>query len=161
MTTETPMGRTVVHDSFTLERRYPHPPSTVFAAWADRDTKTAWFGSGPDFLATVQAYELDFRVGGHERMAGLLASGRLFTYHATFVDIVTDRRIVARYELQIAGQRISVTLLTVELEPEGTGTHLSLTEQAAYLDGLDSIADRRPGVEEMLSKLDTYLEGIA
>ena len=150
----------VVHGSFTLERRYPHPPSTVFAAWADRETKAQWFGDGPEFLTSIDRYELDFRVGGHERMAGPLASGRTFTYDAVFSDIVEDRRIVATYDLDIAGRRISVTLLTVEFEPDGTGTHLHLTEHAAYLDGLDSLEDRRPGVDEMLDQLDRYLATI-
>jgi len=153
--------RTVVHDTFTLERTYPHPPATVFAAWAEHDQKAAWFGSGPDFFTKVDRYELDFRVGGHERIEGPLASGRQFAYDATYVDIVADRRIVAAYDLHIAGRAISATLLTVEFEPQGAGTRLFLTEQAAYLDGLDGIEDRMPGVDAMLDKLDAYMATIA
>jgi uncharacterized protein YndB with AHSA1/START domain len=147
----------VVHGSFTLERRYPHAPAAVFAAWASRDQKAAWFGSGPDFFTRVDKYELDFRVGGHEHIEGPLASGRQFVYEFVYADIVDDRRIVGTYDLTVAGHRIAVTLLTVEFEPDGTGTHLLLTEQTAFLDGLDSIDDRRPGVDDMLSKLDRYM----
>jgi len=150
-------GLTVVHGSFSLERTYRNSPATVFAAWAIPDRKQAWFGQGPSFLEKVEDYELDFRVGGRERYRGRLRSGRPFEYVATFRDIVADRRIVAAYDVLIAGRRISVTLLTVELEPDGSGTHLVLTEQNAFLDGLDSLEDRVPGVEELLVKLDAYL----
>jgi uncharacterized protein YndB with AHSA1/START domain len=159
-TNRTPIERTVVHDSFTLERTYPHAPETVFAAWAIPDRKEAWFGQGPDFVETVEGYELDFRVGGRERYHGLLESGRTFGFDATFRDIVDGRRIVCAYDVLIAGRVISVTLLTVEFEPAGTGTHLVLTEQCAFLDGLDSLEDRLPGVEDMLLKLDAYLATI-
>ena len=160
-TPSTASERTVVHGSFTLERTYPHSPGTVFAAWAIPDRKEAWFGQGPDFVEKVEDYELDFRLGGHERYHGSLRSGRTFGYDATFRDIVDDRRIVSAYDVLISGRRISVTLLTVEFEPTGTGTHLILTEQCAFFDGLDSIEDRMPGVEDMLVKLDTYMATIS
>ena len=35
-----------------------------------------------------------------------------------------------------------------------------LTEHTAFLDGLDGIEDRMPGVEAMLGKLDAYLATI-
>lgn len=154
-------GRAVVHGSLTLERTYPHAPAAVFAAWAVPELKKAWFGHGPDFVEKMESYELDFRVGGHERWHGPLRSGRSFRYDATFFDVVQDRRFVSAYDLLIADRRISVTLLTVELQPAGSGTHLTLTEQVAFLDGLDSIDDRMPGVEDMLDKLDAYMATIA
>ena len=152
--------RSVVHGSFTIERTYPHAPASVFAAWADPDRKRVWFGEGPDFVEKVESYELDVRIGGHERWHGRLPSGRSFRYDATFLDVVPDRRFVSVYDLLIADRRISVTLLTVEFEPAGSGTHLVLTEQVAFLDGLDSIDDRRPGVEDMLDMLDAYMATI-
>jgi len=152
--------RTVVHGSFTLERTYPHSPGTVFAAWAIPERKEAWFGQGPDFVEKVEDYELDLRVGGHEHYHGPLRSGRTFEYDATFRDIVDDRRIVSTYDVSIAGRRISVTQLTVEFEPADIGTHLILTEQCAFFDGLDSIEDRLPGVEDMLVKLDAHMATI-
>ncbi len=152
--------RAVAHGSLTLERTYPHAPAAVFAAWTVPDLKKAWFGQGPDFVEKIESYELDFRVGGHERWHGPLRSGRSFRYDATFFDVIQDRRIVAAYDLLIADRRLSVTLLTVELRPAGTGAHLSLTEQIAFLDGLDSIDDRRPGVEDMLDMLDAYMATI-
>ncbi len=51
-------------------------------------------------------------------------------YRALYWDIVRDQRIVYTYELLLHATRISVSLVTIELEPDGGGTRLTLTEYA-------------------------------
>ena len=53
--------------------------------------------------------------------------------------------------------RTSVSLATVELEPEGDGTRLIFTEQAVFLDGLDNPAEREQGTRGLLEKLEAEL----
>jgi len=48
---------------------------------------------------------------------------------------------------------------TVEFEPAGEGTHLRYTEQGAFLDGLDSVASREKGTQDLLDALGAALEG--
>ena len=48
-----------------------------------------------------------------------------------------DHRIVFAYTMTIGNKRISASLGTVELVPEGRGTRLTYTEQAAFFDGAD------------------------
>jgi uncharacterized protein YndB with AHSA1/START domain len=151
-------NRSVAHGSFSVERTYPAPPERVFAAWAIRSAKNAWFGEGDDFLASTDEYTLDFRVGGHERLAGTMPGGRTFTYDAFYQDIVDDRRIIASYDVCIDGTRTSVSLMTVELMPVAEGTRLVLTEQGAFLDGLDSNEQRQEGAVDSLDQLDEYLK---
>ena len=153
----TAVPRTVTHGSFVLERTYDLPQHAVFDAWADRDKKNAWFGEGDDFVTKVDTYELDFRVGGRERLVGPLPSGRMFEYVSTYGEIQQDRRIVAMYDVLIDGKRISVSLLTVEFEPIPTGTHLIMTEQGAFFDGIDTNEERIKGAEDSLVNLDKYL----
>jgi uncharacterized protein YndB with AHSA1/START domain len=147
----------VAHGSFTIERTYPVPPGRVFAAWSSQPAKTPWFGEDDEFLATTGGYTLDFRVGGHERLDGRLHSGATFAYHAFYQDIVEDRRIVAAYDVLIGDRRVSVSLMTVELVPVAGGTRLVLTEQGAFLDGLDTNAQREEGARDSLDKLARYL----
>jgi uncharacterized protein YndB with AHSA1/START domain len=153
--------RSVAHGSFTIERTYPATPGRVFAAWASQPVKNEWFGEGDDFLATTDQYTLDFRVGGHERLGGTMPNGRTFDYTAVYHDIVDDQRIVASYDVRIDGRRVSVSLMTIELIGVSEGTRLVLTEQGAFLDGLDANDERQDGAADSLEQLGKYLQAPA
>ena len=62
------------------------------------------------------------------------------------------------YDVSIDGRRTSVSLMTVEFDGVPGGTRLVLTEQGAFLDGLDSNAQREEGALDSLAKLGQYLE---
>ena len=147
----------VDHGSFTLERTYTAPPQRVFAAWANHAEKNRWFGEGDDFLTTTDVYALDFRVGGEERLLGTVPSGRKFLYDARYLDIVEDARIITSYEVSVDDRRISVSLMTVEFNAVADGTRLVVTEQGAFLDRLDTNAQREEGARDSLDKLGKYL----
>ena len=145
----------VVHDSFSIERTYPAAPSRVFAAWATIEAKSQWFGN-EDGLEPVAEHTLEFRPGGREQFSAK-AEGKVFDFDLTYYDIVEDERIVWSYEMRMDGRRISVSLGTVELRPVAGGTALVMTEQGAFLDGLDTNEQRREGTEQLLDALGTYL----
>ena len=151
------MKRSVAHDTFVLERRYAASAQRVFAAWSSQAAKDQWFG--PD--EQVQAFEhaMDFRVGGRERIhARMVEQDATVTFDAVYQDIVDGERIVYSYEMTMNGRRISVSVATVEFVSEDSGTVLILTEQGAYLDGLDTVAQREEGTVQLLAQLGTYLE---
>jgi uncharacterized protein YndB with AHSA1/START domain len=147
----------VDHGSFSIERTYAASPQQVFAAWASEQEKDRWFGAGDDFLSQTDEYTLDFRVGGDERLEGTLPNGRRFSYDANYLDIVDAARIVAAYSVSIDDQRTSASLMTVEFNGEGRETRLVLTEQGAFLDGLDSNDQRQEGATDMLDKLGQHV----
>lgn len=152
----------VVHATFTVERLVKAAPGQVFAAFADAKAKTRWFAS-PEDLASG-AYALDFRVGGRERSVGGAPGGTVYTYDGFYQDIVPGRRIVVAYTMDAeAGDadkaRISASVATFEFRPEGTGTRVVYTEQAAYLDGLDKPAFREEGMNQILDTLVTAVDG--
>ena len=148
----------VDHGSFSIEHQYDASPDRVFAAWASHAEKDRWFGTGDDFLTQTDEYRLDFRVGGDERLAGTLPNGRRFGYDATYMDIVPGARIVAAYSVSIDGRRTSVSLMTVELSGDQSHTRLVLTEQGAFLDGLDSNDQRVEGARDSLETLARHLQ---
>jgi uncharacterized protein YndB with AHSA1/START domain len=152
--TET-LPRSVVHDTFVLERTYPAAPERVFAAWTNIEAKAQWFGNDDDIEA-VGEHTLDFRPGGVEHFTAK-AQGMTFDFTATYYDIVENERIVWAYEMLMDGRRISASLGTVEILPVAGGTKLVLTEQGAFLDGLDTNAQRAEGTEQFLDSLGTYL----
>lgn len=64
-----------------------------------------------------------------------------------------DERIVLAYALTAEEVRTSAALTTVELAAVGGGTRLLLTEQVAFLDGVDSTASRQRGWGALLDRL--------
>jgi uncharacterized protein YndB with AHSA1/START domain len=154
--TET-MPRSVVHDTFAIERTYPVAPDRVFAAWTTIEAKGHWFGN-EEGIEVVGEHTLDFRPGGVEHFTAK-AEGMTFEFTATYYDIVDNERIVWAYDMLMDGRRISASLATVEISGVAGGTKLVLTEQGAFLDGLDTNAARAEGTEQFLDNLGTYLAG--
>ena len=154
--------RSVIHDTFVIERAYPATPSRVFAAFASKEAKETWGDTG-DIAGTEPATgpaQFDFRVSGHERF-GFVYQGVNYTYDASYYDIVPDQRLVYSYEMYADGARISVSVATVEFVKAADGTTLTWTEQGAYLDGFDgqdASRLRQGGTSEMLDSLAKYLD---
>jgi uncharacterized protein YndB with AHSA1/START domain len=150
--------RSVNHTTFVIERTYPAQPARVFAAWASWEAKGVWMDD-PDFKSDGSEGEFDFRVGGYERFGGLTPEGTTYRYDARYYDIVPDQRIVYAYEMYAGEDRMSVSLASVEIVPDGDGTKLTYTEQGAFLDGIDTPDGRQGGTEWMLDNLGKYLAG--
>lgn len=149
--------RSVSHATFVIERSYDVPPARVYAAWSDPKAKGRWF-VGPDNFESSD-HKMDFRIGGKESVSGGPPGGPVYSFAATYQDIVPDQRIVTTYEMHMGEQRISVSLATVELKPEGEGTKLVLTEMGAFLDGLDNVQAREEGTKVLLDNLGKALAG--
>lgn len=146
----------ILHDRFTLERRYPHSRERLFAVLSEPALKQRWHaGSTVDVLA----FELDFRVGGAERQRYALGPdtpfpGTLLENEGRFEDIVAGERIVLTSTMTFGGKRISTALLTFELaEADDGGSTLTFTHQAAFYEGADGPEMRRAGWESMLDLL--------
>jgi uncharacterized protein YndB with AHSA1/START domain len=142
--------RSATHTTFVIDRDYEAPAARVFAAWAQKTAKEQWFGT-PD-----AEHDLDFREGGREHLL-VVGNGSRYTYDALYEDIVPDERIVFTYTMHRDGNRMSVSVTTVELTESDAGTHLRYTEQGVFLDGEDTPEAREHGTAEMLDKLGTVL----
>jgi uncharacterized protein YndB with AHSA1/START domain len=148
--------RSTTHATFVIERDYKATPAKVFAAFADAKSKAKWFG-GPDDWEKSN-HKLDFRVGGKESVSGGPPGGPVHAYNGEIWDIVENERIVIGYEMHIDQRRISVSLGTTEIKPNGAGSKLIYTEQGAYLDGYDDAGERERGTQELFDQLEAYLK---
>lgn len=147
--------RSVTHATFAIERSYDAAPARVFKAFADPAAKRRWFAEGEGWQ--VDAFDVDFRVGGYERSRFRFQGGAPITNDTTYQDIVPNERIIIAYTMTIGGNPISSSLATMEFRKEGKGTRLVFTEQDAFLDGHDNVAQREAGTRELLESLDREL----
>jgi uncharacterized protein YndB with AHSA1/START domain len=149
------MKRSVSHATFVIERACKAPPAKVFAAFADPKSKAQWF-VGPENWEKSD-HKLDFRVGGKESVSGGPPGGVVHYYNATIWDIVEGERIVTSYEMHLDKTRISVSLGTTEIKPDGAGSKLIYTEQGAFLDGYDDAGERERGTQGLFDQLERHL----
>ena len=145
----------VTHAHFTIERRYPWTPAQAFSAFADPRLKGRWFGRPDD--DPDAAWELDFRVGGEEVNRGPGPGGVPVVFRSRYHDIVPDERIVYAYDLELDGRLVSVSLATIQLHADGSGTRLVFTEHGAFLDGLDDPAAREHGTGKLVEAMERVL----
>ena len=148
--------RSVTHATFVVERTYDASPARVFAAWADPEAKARWFAGADD-----EEFELDFRIGGREISRGGPDGGPVYAFDARYQDIVPGQRIVYAYKMHLDETLISVSLATVELKPEASGTRLIFTEQGAFLDGHEFPARRAGGMGGLLDALEREVQSEA
>jgi uncharacterized protein YndB with AHSA1/START domain len=140
------------HDTFVIERTYPHARGRVYALLSDPDLKARWYSAE---RSGVMTFEMDFRPGGVERQHYTLGDdtpipGALIENEGRFEDIVPGERIVLVSTTTFQGARISTALITFELADAGQGTSLKLTHQCAFYDGADGAEMRRGGWETLL-----------
>ena len=140
--------------AFTVERRYDARPSRVFVAFADREVKQRWMGC--DAVAAPVIDRLDFRVGGREISRGAGADGE-HLFAGTYLDIVPNRRFVFVFVMHIGDRKLSASLATVELLPDGEGTRLIFNEQGVYF-GEDGWAEREEGTAVGMDQLGRWLD---
>lgn len=147
--------RSAIHNTFVLERTYDASPERVFAAFEDPEAKNRWFVSGDGW--GTDRYQADFRVGGYEIYRGM-HDGMRVSMESRYYDIVPNERIVFAYDMHFNDDRISVSLTSIELFPEGTGTRLVFTEHDTFLDGHEEVGPREEGSRGLLESLATELE---
>ena len=128
----------VIHSTFVVERSFPKPPETVFAAFADPAKARRWYAEGEGH--ELEEFTLDFRVGGTQILRyrlgpGTPVAGMTINNHAQYQEIQPDRRIVTAQTMDLEGNRILAAQVTIELLPNGNGTDLILTNQGAHFEG--------------------------
>jgi uncharacterized protein YndB with AHSA1/START domain len=142
---------------FTIDRRFAASPARVFTAFADIDAKRRWFGVSAGAW-TPGVREMDFRVGGRERLSGTWPDGTASDFQATYHDIVPNERIVYVSDMYHGRDaKLSVSLVTIALTPDRGGTRMVLTEQGVFFDDPDGNRSRETGTKSLMDALEKSL----
>lgn len=147
---------TTVHDTIVVTRTYEAAPKRVFAAWADAAALGRWYVPGDaNWTSRVEVHE--FRVGGRKHLTFGPKDGPRYSEDCRYEDIVTDRRLCFSMTVAQGDERITTSMVTVELVPDGQRTRVKVTDQIVILNGGDTAAGRERGWGETLDKLPAEL----
>jgi uncharacterized protein YndB with AHSA1/START domain len=149
--------RSVVHETFHLERTYDAPVARVWKALTDEAAKQKWFGGTPGHWELLERH-MDVRVGGSERLKGRWAGGVVSTFEAIYHDVIPHERLLYTYEMHLDDKKISVSLATIQLKTGKGETTLMVTEQGAFLDGYNDAGSREQGTGRLLDTLGASLK---
>ncbi len=128
----------VVHSTFVVERSFPKPVETVFAALSKPQKVSQWFAEGPGH--DLVEFTMDFTEGGRQLLvyrmkAGTPIAGTVITNEARFQEIVPNGRILMATTMKLGDKRILASQITFELVASTAGTDLVCTHQGAYFEG--------------------------
>jgi uncharacterized protein YndB with AHSA1/START domain len=142
------------HATITFERSYSASPERVFAAFANPAARAQW-SAGPNDAFFYD--HTDFREGGRDQFRCGPKNDPKLRGETIYHQIVPNKRVISTETLDADGQRMAVSLTTLEFEPTTDGTNLKLTVQLVSLVGLAMIAGYESGNKTALENLARYL----
>jgi uncharacterized protein YndB with AHSA1/START domain len=110
--------------SLVISRTYPASVERVFNAWTDANQLGQWFAPTDDYTTKAN---VDLQVGHEYRIAITHKGGNVHTILGTYRLIEPPRKLV--YTWRWEGGPASDTLVTVDFNPDGEATKVTITHE--------------------------------
>ena len=134
--------------TLVIDRVFNAPPDRVFAAWTDTAQLAEWYG--PEGMK-AEIFANDLTVGGQYSLVMKSAEGE---YHLSgeYEEIEPPRKLVFTWKWKTSDE---TTRVTIELRPQGDGTHLRLTHTG--FPEAEQASSHNQGWSSSLNDLERYL----
>ena len=134
--------------TLVIDRVFNAPPERVFAAWTDTAQLAQWYG--PEGM-TCEVFENDVTPGGQYARVMRSAEGE---YHlsGTYEVIESPTKLAMTWKWKTSDE---VTRVTIELRPEGDGTHMRVTHTGFAEE--EQVSSHNDGWASSLNELERYL----
>lgn len=146
----------VKHNTIVIERKFNADVKSTFATWRETKALAKWYLPG-DATWSSQFHEHDFRVGGRKHLSFGPKGEEPYSEDCRYEDIIENERIVFTMTVLQRSKALSASLITAEFASVGSQTQITMTEQMAALDGLDSSDERTAGWHEVFDRLGPFL----
>jgi uncharacterized protein YndB with AHSA1/START domain len=150
------MNQKPQHATIAVERSYRAPVERVYSEFADPVARARWSTPANDVLIYE---ETDFRAGGRDVFRCGPRTDPKFRGETSYHLIVPNKRVVSTETLDVDGERLAVSLSTLDFETTDEGTKLKLTVQIVSLVGVGMIEGYESGNKGALERLSRHLGG--
>lgn len=116
----------ITEGGIRIDREFAAPPAAVFAAWTTPESFARWFG-GREVQVPLDALDYRAEAGRSWSAMMVLPDGSTIDWAGEFLEIDPPSRLVMTLTDRPA--EVERAVLTVELTPSATGTHLRMTQQ--------------------------------
>jgi uncharacterized protein YndB with AHSA1/START domain len=148
-----------------LRRTFDAPPEAVFRLWTDPALVSQWWGVKG---STIDACNLDVRVGGRWHIEMRTAGGRVYPNSGTYLEVVPNERIVYFDEpnpaiLEWNGDVPSPSRHTISFDGNGDRTMVTIEILFASKADRDRVLrlGMKNGLEQGLDRLQTLIAHLA
>lgn len=138
-------------ETLTLEREIACQPARLFGLLVDPAARAEW--GAPDETSVIVVDEADIREGGYETSRCGPHDDPHFNTRSSFHLLRPDTCMINTEMLTVAGELLSVSLITHEVSAHKDGSILTVTLQIASLAGPDMADDYRDGWTASLDNL--------
>lgn len=150
------MNRVVSHKTVSLKKTVNYPVTKVFNAFASLEARSEWSVPKGDAIEYIKS---DFSEGGKDIFRCGSPDSMEFSGVVQYEDIIKNRRIISTETISHKKKKISVALLTLELEKAKSGTLIIFTAQICSLNGADMSQGYKQGWSAVLENLVEFLAG--
>ncbi len=141
--------------SFDLNRVYPLPPERLWTVMTDPREREQWGAPSEGTVLAVEASDL--RVGGLDRHRCGPAEAPDFVVDTRWYRLEAPNHAVFTETVTVGDTTLATSLVTYALQPEGTGTALSVTVATSSFVGPEAMGEFRTGWEGGLANLDRHV----
>ncbi len=143
------------HETHTLHRDLAADPATVFAAFSDAKARAIWTSPSPDLNMTLQ--QADFREGGRDLSICGPGPAEGVAVETHYHAITANSAILSTEILRMPGSIECISLVTIQIEPRGAASRISVTLQSASPSDAANIAEVQQGWQAALENLAGHL----
>ena len=134
-------------------RTLPFSPKEIYGAFASADLLASWWGP-EGFSSTFEVFE--FATGGRWKFVMHGPDGENYLNESFFEELVPDSRIVIHHACPPDFK------LTIELTPDGEGTHLTWEQVFEDVETAEAVRQRAGSANEQnIDRLTAVLSGTA
>ena len=138
---------------FTLRRQFQTPREELWTNLTDPQARAAWGAPSDDHVLHLET--ADLREDGHERHRCGPADAPEYTVDTRWYKLEKPDYAAFTETLTFGGARVSVSLVTYDLETDPEGTRLEVGITVVSFEGPEMIEEHKSGWTSALAQLQT------